>query len=223
MPALAINFRDLAPVQSELAAAGAELAASETLPASVAELVREMATSLRDMGPADWNQSVDPYLRVEVDQVAIAALLALAEPDEDVRVSVVELALEAMRDILHDIAESAVAADERPAAEICAWLRTTTHGSSQQLAELLGVSRRTFERWLAAASEPQGSDRMRLVLAVRIVNQLRHAMTGQGALMWFQRPIAELGGRTPAELLGGAASTPRLIALAAQSRRSDAS
>lgn len=221
--AIAIDFRDLAPIRAELAVASAKLADADVLPESVAALVRELATSIRDMAHSDWDQSVDPYLRVEIDQVTIAALLALASDDQAERLEGIELAIEAIRDILHDIGESSAVGDDRPADELSRWLKDTTQGSSQELADLLGVSRRTFERWLAATSEPQGDDRMRLVLAARIVNQLRHAMTGRGTLLWFSRPMPDLGRRAPREFLVDTLAAPRLVGLAAQARRSDAS
>jgi len=222
MPLIAIDFKDLAPVQAELAEASARLAEADELPASIGELVHELAVALRDMDRSEWEPSVDPYLRVEIDRVAIGALLALDE-DDDAALEGVELALEAMRDIFHDMAESPAMSEDRSPEEIARWLKDATQGSSQEVAGLLGVSKRTMERWLAGTSAPQGDDRMRLLLAARLINQLRHAMTGRGALRWFARAMPDLAGRTPRELLLDPASAPALVGLAAQARRSDAS
>ena len=48
-------------------------------------------------------------------------------------------------------------------------------------------------------------------------------MTGYGAVRWLTRPFPDLGDRRPSELLDDPKAAPRLLALAAQARRSDAS
>jgi DNA-binding transcriptional regulator YiaG len=222
MPALAIDFRDLAQVQGELAAASEQVAGSDELPAAVEGLLRSLAEELRDMDRGDWEQGVDPYLLVELSQVALSALVALDEDDEANRLEGAELALEAMVEIFADIDEGSLVGDERSGQEIARWLRETTGASTFALAELLAVSARKLERWLAGDSEPAGDDELRLRIAARLVNQLRHAMTGYGAVRWLNRPFPDLDGRAPRDLLDRPGETPRLLALAAQARRSDA-
>jgi DNA-binding transcriptional regulator YiaG len=223
MPALAINFKDLAPLQRELEAASAVLATSEELPAGIRDLVRSLAEELRDMDRGEWEDGVDPYLLVELEQLAISALLALDEDDDEAQLEAAELALEAMREILADIDEGAAVSDERSGREVARWLKETTRASNRELAEVLQISDRKLERWFSGASEPAGEDEVRLRLAARLVNQLRHGMTGYGALRWLARPFPELDGNRPRDLLGAPEHAARLLALAGQARRSDAS
>ena len=222
MPAVAIDFRDLARVREELAGASAAVAGAEELPAEAEALLRTLVEELRDMDRGDWERGVDPYLLIELNQAALAALVALEEDDEERRVEGAELALEAMIEIFADIEEGSLVGDERTGREIARWLREGTGASTHSLAELLGVSVRKLERWLAGESEPAGDDALRLRMAARLVNQLRHAMTGYGAVRWLTRPFPDLGGRSPSQLLDDPEAASRLLALAAQARRSDA-
>ena len=222
MAAVAIDFRDLSRVRGELAEASEFVARSEALPVRAEALLRSLAEGLRDLDRLAWEQGVDPYLLVELNQVALAALVALEAEDEQRRVEGAELALEAMIEILADIEEGSLVSDERTGREIARWLKEATGASNRSLADLLGVSGRKFERWLAGDSVPAGDDELRLRVAARLVNQLRHAMTGYGAVRWLTRPFPDLGNRAPSELLDDPKSAPRLLALAAQARRSDA-
>jgi DNA-binding transcriptional regulator YiaG len=222
MSAVAIDFRDLERVRGELADASALLARSEELPVRVEALLRAIAGELRDMDRGAWEQGVDPYLLVELNQVALAALVALEDDDEARRLEGAELALEAMVEVFADIEEGSLVSDERSGREIARWLKEATGASNRALADLLGVSGRKLERWLAGDSEPAGDDELRLRVAARLVNQLRHAMTGYGAVRWLTRPFPDLEDRSPSELLDDPRAAPRLLALAAQARRSDA-
>jgi hypothetical protein len=223
MPAVAIDFRNLAPLQEELRDASAAVAERDEIPVGVRELLRSLAEELRDMDRDDWEETIDPYLLVELEQVALSALLTLDEPDEEAQLEGAELALESMREIFGDIEEGAAVGDERTGRELARWLKQRTGASNKELAAVLRISDRKLERWFSGASEPAGEDEVRLRLAARIVNQLQHGMTGYGALRWLNRPFRELGGRRPADLLEAPEHASRLLTLAAQARRSDAS
>ena len=222
MPAVAIDFRNLAPLEDELAHASSALATEDVTPQWILEFVRDVAEELHGLDQDAWRDVIDPYLFIELERIAIGALLALDEDDEEAQAREIEVSLEAMRDLFHDIQENAVAAEGRPPQELSQWLKETMRASTQETADLLGVRKRTFERWLAGDSEPRGDDGMRLVFAARLISQLRHAMTGRGAMLWFQTELSEYGGQSPRELLADPAAASRLVALAAQARRSDA-
>jgi len=224
MPAVAIDFRDLAPLHRELEDASDVIAKSDELPAGVRDLVRSLAEELRDMDRDEWEEAIDPYLLVELEQVAISALLALDDDaDPSAQIEGTELALESMREILGDIEEGSAVGDGRSGREIARWLKERTRASTRELAEVLGISERKLERWFAGSTEPIAEDEVRLRLASRLVNQLRHGMTGYGAVRWLSRPFPELDGRRPKDLLDAPEEASRLLALAAQARRSDAS
>ncbi|HEX5975093.1 MAG TPA: hypothetical protein VFY57_08045, partial [Rubrobacteraceae bacterium] len=111
MSAVAIDFSDLARVREELAAASEEVTASEELPLRAEALLRALAEEIRDMDRGAWEQGVDPYLLVELGQVALSALVALEDEDEARRVEGAELALAAMTEIFADIEEGALVGD----------------------------------------------------------------------------------------------------------------
>lgn len=83
------------------------------------------------------------------------------------------------------------------------------------IADLVGVDRRTLNRW----SHHPGPPRPRLALVGRLVAILRHAWTEQGIVAWFDRPRRDLAGRKPRALLGDPAAEDALI-MAARSGRS---
>jgi len=55
-------------------------------------------------------------------------------------------------------------------------------------------------------------------VVARIVNQLRHSLTGPGVVEWFEHPRADLEGLSPAEILDDADRLDLLLAAAAASR-----
>jgi len=231
MPALAIDFTNLPLLDQELADASGVLLAADTIPAEVEALVRALAGELRGLGLDAWRETVDPYLLVELQRVTLGALLALDAEDEAAGAAALEISLEAIRDILYD-AQGAAAVDALSPRELTRRLRDATQASTQEVAELLRVRKRTLERWLSGESEPQRDDAMRLAMAARIVDQLRHAMTGRGAMLWFATPLTPNvpGGpdgphddRAPRDLLADPQAAPALLGLAAAARRSDAS
>lgn len=223
MATVAFNLRNLAPVRAELARASEQLAVSDELTPEVVGVLRSVAHELAGAEQDLWEEDIDPALLSELRRIGIAALLALDGDEEQARIEEVELALEALQDVLADIADAAEVGDERPAREIVTWLRDRTGVSNRELAALLAVSPRKLDRWIAGDTDPAGEDEMRLRIAARLVNQLRHAMTGYGAARWLARPFPELRDRAPKELLASPENAPQLFALASRSRRSDAS
>jgi hypothetical protein len=218
--AVALNPADLAPLEEEIARAAVVLTDEEELPGWVEDLVRGIADELQRVDLQEWEQAVDPSLLAELQQNGLAAVLAVGER----MIDEVELALERMRDVLQDIREAGLVSERRSSREIAGWLKEVTGTSVKELSVALGLSsERKLERWLAGETEPGGDDVMRLRVAARIVNQLRHAMTGRGAVRWLQRRVAALDGRAPAALLTDPAAVPTLLALAGQARQSDAS
>ncbi|MGH3524498.1 MAG: hypothetical protein ACRDU4_17155, partial [Mycobacterium sp.] len=84
--------------------------------------------------------------------------------------------------------------------------------------DLLGVSVRQLQRWLADdGPEPAADDAARIRVVGQVVNQLRHSFTGPGAVAWFDREHPVLG-RRPIELLDDPLAYPRLREAAAAAR-----
>jgi transcriptional regulator with XRE-family HTH domain len=98
--------------------------------------------------------------------------------------------------------------------ELSTWLPTTTR---HELAELLGVDRRTLPRW---EKQRDRAPSRRLQAVARLVAILRHSWTEQGILAWFHRPRRELGGLAPLELLDDTAFDEEALIAAARAGRS---
>jgi transcriptional regulator with XRE-family HTH domain len=120
------------------------------------------------------------------------------------------IGVEGMRFLLERIAERELLGDDRPAREIAAWLEDALAVSQSEKAELLGVSLRTYQRWLAGEAAPSGEDERRLRLLARLVLDVRGLLGGPGVAGWLRDPDRALGGRSPLEIV--AEGDPRRLA-----------
>lgn len=211
----AAQARDILNV---LDAAQAALAINREVPPEVEKQLWEVASAL-PTEPGAYRDA-DPYLTEALLAGTLATVRALHEPEpprRELRLAV-EQARQALRDLLHD----APAAEDRPASDVARWLTDALDVGVAELAALVGVSPRTFHRWMAEPpTEPSGFDAARLRIVARIANQLRHVFTGPGVVAWFER--GDLGGATPAELLNEPARYPELVAAASRYRSTVAS
>lgn len=219
MSATAIDIRQPARVARLLAEANAELATGRDTPARVVGFVADMADAIAS-GDDSEPALVNPWLWIKVQSAALRAQAALRADDPDRRRQL-RLALEQMRFLLARIADREPIGEDRPPHEIARWLDAKLASVSQaRKAELLDVSSRTYQRWISDRdpAQPGGADERRLRIVARLVNQLRHSLTGPGVVEWFAYPRADLDGDTPAALLGDPGGLERLVAAAAASR-----
>lgn len=128
------------------------------------------------------------------------------------RVSDAMLAMEAVRHVFRDAAD-----EQRPGpqtrtstltADLEQWLPSI---STAELAELLGVTPKTLQRW-RTLDEPASNDR--LLLVHRLAAILARSWTPAGVVAWFDRPRDSLNGETPRALLEDPARQGALIELA---------
>lgn len=205
-----------------LAAARAVDALNDTL-ARGRGLAREVAggvTGLADAvrtTPLERWVAADPYLALLVHRSVLDALTAAEARDRDA----LRLALERIGHALAALGEAEEVGEGRTPKDLARWLAETVDAPQRDLASLLGVDLRRFQRWASTAerTRPEGDDARRLRAVARVVAQLRHAYTAAGVLAWFDRPRGELGGRAPRELLDDPVRLPELL-LAAGSVRS---
>ncbi len=153
---------------------------------------------------------MDPYLR---SALLTAVIHSLRAQDEDDRAQL-RIALERVRQALRD------ALDEHPVwragpRDAAIWLREQGLTISD-LADLLATSESSIRRWTSSEEDggPGAEQGERVMVVVKIVNHLRHAMTPRGAVHWLQRPHPELEARRPVDELKDAESYRRLISLA---------
>lgn len=84
------------------------------------------------------------------------------------------------------------------------------------IAEVLGIDRRTLARWAGQTKQPP----RRLDVVARLVAILRHNWTQEGIIAWFHRPRRELDGRTPLAVLSEPHFDAEALIYAARSGRS---
>lgn len=205
-------------LREQIAAAQRELAAKRETPADVVDLVRRLA----DAATSGELERHDPYLVIGVQRAAIRALRAL-ELEDPGRRRELRVALEQMRHGFRDMAAGEPVSEDVPAKALAQWLAANLDVSSAALADVIGVQKRTFERWVSPdGTKPRGEEAGRLRVVARIANHLRHAVTGPGVVEWFERPRRALRGRAPKDVVGDPDMVPELTTLAAGLRSSSA-
>ncbi len=223
MPLVAIDLSRPQQLAEELADANRRLAREHEAPPRIKGLVGELADGLVALSEPELS-GMDPYLIVALQRAALGATRALDIDDPGDQRRELRLRLEQMRHVFRDLAAGEATEEERPSKEIAHWLVGVVDVPQRELADLLGVKGRTFQRWISESepTAPEGDDARRLRIVARIVNHLRHSLTGVGVIRWFERPRADLDGARPADLLDEPDAVGRLLTLAAGARTSTA-
>ena len=213
----------LAGLLADLSRASRALAQSPSVPADVRDLVRTLPQRLHADAPMNALAG-DPYLAENAFAGAARAAAALLGSDERKIRSETRLALEQVRQALRDIKEARPVDEDADPAQVVAWLEETLGLPQQQLAELVGTSARTWQRWLAG-SRPDPGQLVRLRRIARLAMHLRHALTGPGVARWFVRPhpLLKAGAGRPIDLLDDPEGYQRLLVLASGLRSTQAS
>jgi uncharacterized protein (DUF2384 family) len=219
VPAIAFDLRHPDVVAHELGEANRRLAREAETAPSIVGLVEDVADAIGESDDHDL-AAINPWLWIQVQRAALHAQSALRRDDPDRRRQL-RLAIEQMRFLFARIADRQPVGEDQPSEEIAHWLEQTLSSVSQQRkADLLGVGLRTYQRWVSARepSAPSGDDDRRLRVVARIVNQLRHSLTGPGVVDWFEHPRADLDQERPLDLLQDPDRLEELLAAAAASR-----
>ncbi len=206
-------------VAHALAEANRQLAREPETPPSVIGLIEDVTDAI-SRGDEHDLAVINPWLWIRVQGAALRAQASLRNDDPERRRQL-RLTLEQMRFLFARIAERGPIGEGESANEVARWLETTLASvSQQQKAQLLHVGARTYQRWIADrdATTPTAEDERRLRVVARIVNQLRHSLTGPGVVEWFGHPRADLDGVSPAEVLDDTDRLESLLAAAAASR-----
>jgi len=212
---------DLARPEAAAAAVDAlndRLASEADVPADVAVEVAALADAVRATPLERWT-AADPYLALLVHRAVLDARAAADGEGRDA----LRIALERLSHALAALGEAEEVGDARTPKELARWLAGSLEVPQRDLADLLGVDLRRFQRWISARerTQPEGEEARRLRALARLVAQLRHAFTPAGVLAWFDWPRPELACATPRELLADPVRLPELL-LAAGSTRSTA-
>jgi transcriptional regulator with XRE-family HTH domain len=218
-----VDEEALEALLADVAAASDALSRSEDVSRDIAELISALPARLRADAPANAFAG-DPYLSENAYAGAARAAAALISGVDRAPRREVRLGVEQVRQALRDILERRPLDEDVPTEQIALWLEANLELPQRQLAELVGTSPRTWQRWLTGA-RPDAEQAMRLRRIARITMHLRHALTGPGVGRWFttQHPLIKNGGGSPAELLSDPEGYQRLLALAAGLRSTRAS
>lgn len=178
-----------------------------------ARTIREGAVRLNK----ELSVDLDPTVLSEVRNIIINAVDDLDQLDPDHPLDILDsllIRIESMRHILRDAFDGSLEAGADTSAEIVRWLEAQLAGvPRREVADLLGASARSVERWLASEAPPGD----RLVLVAKLVGILRHSWTPRGVVAWFYRVHPDFG-RAPIELLADSGRQQDLIVAARQGR-----
>lgn len=108
------------------------------------------------------------------------------------------LNIEAMRHLLRDALDGHVEGREENVATVVAQLQQwLPRASQQELADLMGISTRQYQRWAQMRSQPT----RRAQMVARLIAILRRSWTDAGVVAWFHRCRPELDGKAPVDVL----------------------
>jgi uncharacterized protein (DUF2384 family) len=211
---------------ASLAEANRELEREPTAPPAVLDLVASVCEQIAEAPRERW-AAVAPDQWIELQQAALRTQrVVLGEADRRAQRAQLRLLVEELRFRLARLDEQDAYGADRPIGEVVRWLDRALPVGQSAKAELLGVHDRTYQRWVAenGASRPTGDDDRRVRLVARLVGELRHVLTGPGAVAWLERPLDALDGRTPVAVIesGDLDSERRLFALVASARAGSA-
>lgn len=161
---------------------------------------------------------IEPFLLAAATEAIAAAWVALEEKDR----TQARLAVERLRQALNDIAEAADVGSTRDPAEVVAWIeQLAPDAPAAQLGALVGVSDRTWQRWVSETgvrNGPSGEHADRVRVLAQALAHLRHSYTPAGCLAWLERPNPQLDGQRPADVLADDLRARDAIDLAAGTR-----
>ena len=214
-----VDLSEPAIAAAEIQRLNDRLASQRTIPAEIADTVRELAAGVDRTNLRRW-EAIDPHHAVIVLHSALSAQRALEDPESPVARDQLRVALESIRQSLAAIAEREPVGDERSPKQVVQWLAERSEVSQSKLADLLGVSARQLQRWLSATelAQPEGEDARKVRLVARVVNQLRFVLTPAGTVDWFSWSRSDLDERRPLDLLDDPAEEPTLAMVAGAMR-----
>lgn len=125
------------------------------------------------------------------------------------------LNIEAMRHLLRDALDGHVEGSEDDIATVVGQLQQWLPRASQpELAGLMGISTRQYQRWGQMHSEPT----RRAQIVARLIAILRRSWTDAGVVAWFYRARPELDGKPPVDVLDDVAYEQALFRAVRQGR-----
>lgn len=196
-------------------------AVDHTLDSAYMERFVETALRLSSQLHREVPPDIDPEALAEIRGHIIEGLQALNAIDEERPLDSVDAFLvhaEAVRHIVRDALDGQPDGNESSAKELLEGLAQRLPGvSKRQLGDLIGVGERQVQR-LAKDESRVPSHRLQLV--ARLVALLWRAWTPAGVVAWFYRGRADLGGRSPIDVIDDP-NYERALMLAARRGRAE--
>lgn len=176
-----------------------------------APVIAQLSDLLDGLGPSD-EAAINPLLLANLHAGTRRAATAGFAADR----TSLRMGLEAIRVALRDIADDAPITPTRDLADVTRWIDDVlTDIPDSDIADLLGVSARTWSRWLAG-TDPDPANAAVLRTLAATLSQLRASYTARGCLAWFDRPHPNLDGQPPRALLNSDQPTKLLMTAAGE-------
>jgi DNA-binding transcriptional regulator YiaG len=164
-----------------------------------------------DLHPADF----DPEWVAEFRGILLASLRSMQAKDPLDAYDDLLLNAEAIRHLLRDAIDGHVEGSEDNIRAVLEQLqRWLPRVSQAELAGLMGISTRQFQRWAASDAAPN----RRAQMVARIVALLHRSWTPEGVVAWFYRPRRELEGKQAIDVLDDPAYEQQLMLAVRQGR-----
>ena len=192
------------------------LAREREIPAETAAAVQEIVDSISESDAQPWLR-ISQELATHALRAVIDAQRAVARRDEGLPArNELRSALGRLSQALGLIAEGEPVSPDRSAKEIARWLVETVRVPQREIAGVLDVPLRSFQRWASATerAEPDQADADKLRLVAAAVSHLRFSLTDAGIIRWFETENGWLDSARPVDLLDDPLAKPRLLAAA---------
>lgn len=189
----------------------------ETVDSSYSDRFEETSRRLFRLHDGLHADDFDDRAVAEFRGLIIDGLKTLERDDEAPldKLNDVLIRAEAMRHLLRDAIDGHVEGSQDSTRAIVGQLQEWLPRVSQaELAELVGVSTRQYQRWAKLDADP--SRRARLV--VRLVALLKRSWSPEGVIAWFERPRPELDNARPLDVLDDAGRERELLTAVRQGR-----
>jgi len=161
-------------------------------------------------------EEIDPYVALAFLGGALRCLKALNAGDRRTQRRELRVAVEQLRQALRDAIAGEAVSSNQPVDELARWLGRTLQVSVGDVAGVVGVSSRTFCRWMQGVAAPKKPNP--LACMAQATNELRHVFTGPGVIGWFARPSVDPAGENPSSPLRNEARHPDLLRAARRYR-----
>jgi hypothetical protein len=212
--ALAAVDEKLSSIQHALDVAASSNALDQEAFARLGDTFKQVAGRLNTNLPPEIDPAASDELRRRIVDV-LTREFEDASPLDNADAFLLEM--EAIRHIIRDLLEEQPPIELHDAGRAIALLEEWLPGVKQgKLAQLIDYSPRQMQRLVREHKSTSATHRLQVV--ARIVAIIRHAWTPQGVIMWFYRARADLGGRTPFDLVDDPGREHELIRAARAGR-----